>query len=97
MHGTGCAAHLELQGHGLATQPILLELQQVAAHDSGLVVADNNNLLGVVLHKHPDKAVYEVLAMHFDHWLGCVDALSGQTRSFTSGNNSKFHCITILL
>ncbi len=91
VHAAGRALHHEAQGHRPAVQPVALHGCQMLSDLCHTVVADDNNLLSVVVHKNADEPVNESLAPYPDQWFRQCNALMCKARALASRNNCIFH------
>lgn len=83
MHGAGGALDDKAKGDGTSLQTITLQLDKMVAYLGCLVVADDDNLIGIIVHEDADETVYKTLVPHPDQWFGLGDTLGGQSRAFT--------------
>ena len=68
VHGTGCRLNDETQGYGLTCQPFILNVHQMACHIGHVLVADDNNLRGMVCQEDAQQTVDETLTAHLHQW-----------------------------
>ena len=78
MHRTGSRHYNELQWNILTIQSIVLDCLQMAFHTSHLLITNDTNLRGVVLHENPYQSVYELFSPHPHQRFGFGDTFLSQ-------------------
>lgn len=91
MHGTRRRLHDEVQGDFPAIEPILLDLYEMGTDIRHLFVADDADVLGVVLHEDAYQPVDQFLAAYLNKRLVGLDAFLTQAGAVSGSNNSVFH------
>ena len=91
VHRRGSRLHHQLQGDPGSEQFLALKLPQMVGHQRGQVVADDDNLLGIIVKKDTEKAVDERLTIHLYQGFGQSDSFCSQAAALACGNNGIFH------
>ena len=95
VHAAGGASRNEAKRHAAAVKSVALQVFKMTGHTGSLTVAYHNNLVGIVMHKNPDKAIYHHLAVDGYQRLRICYPFCCQTRTLAGSYNSIFHPVII--